>query len=414
MILNYKQALALDLMERGQNVFITGPSGTGKSTLIELYRRKYKNARKIAITSTTGISALLINGTTLHSYLGIGLGNMETEKLYSKIENSKFYRKRWMATTLVIDEVSMLSPELFDKLEELARKIRRSDKPFGGLQLILTGDFLQLPVVKNECFCFEAKTWEKCVPNIVYLDTIERQKDNIFQQVLNDLRIGNITEQVIEVLRSRENVEIKNEAGVEPTIIHATNQAVDEMNTIHMDKLSGNNVYEYEMEVKVTSKFHSEIIRDQYTKNCTAPAVLQLCIGAQVMLLHNLDLECELANGSRGVVVGFSSDLPIVRFVNGEERQIDYHMWEYDEGGDKPVVSITQIPLKLAWAITAHKCQGQTLDCAIVDLGNVFEYAQAYVALSRVKSLEGLSIRNLKFQRIKAHPKAIQFYEALK
>lgn len=415
MILNYKQAVALDLMESGKNVFITGPSGTGKSTLIHIYKSKYGTDRSMAITSTTGISALLIGGVTLHSYLGIGLGNMEVDKLYGKIEQSKFYKRRWKKLdTLVIDEISMLSPELFDKLEEVARRVRGINRAFGGIQLVLTGDFLQLPVVKNERFCFEAEQWGNCVSNTVYLDSIERQKDEVFQRCLNELRVGNITEEVKNLLKSRENIELTNDRGIQPTIIHTTNHSVDNLNETHLDKLGETEFFEYEMSITVHKKvFNTETVIETYKKNCTAPHQLQLCKGAQVMLLHNLDLEDELANGSRGVVVGFSNELPVVKFLNGKERVVDYHSWEYDEGEEDPVITLNQIPLKLAWSITCHKSQGQTLDYAVIDLKNVFEYAQAYVALSRVRTIEGLSIRNLKFHTIKAHPKAIEFYRTL-
>lgn len=407
MILNYKQSIALDHLENRNNIFLTGPSGTGKSTLIKLYKKKFGNSRKIAITSTTGISALLIGGTTLHSYLGIGLGQSSVESLHRKISKSQYLKKRWKELdSLVIDEVSMLSPELFDKLETLARLIRKNNKPFGGIHLVLTGDFLQLPVVKNDKFCFEAQTWSKCIHHIIYLDQIERQKDTEFQRCLNHLRIGDVNEEVKTILRSRENVELKNDKGILPTIIHTVNSDVDYVNRLELAKLAHQDIYEYELETKV---FAEGVDPEKYIKGCNAPVYLQLCIGAQVMLLTNLDLERELANGSRGVIIGFREQLPVVRFLNGEEVAIDYHVWEVEDN-DKKQIEIIQIPLRLAWCITVHKCQGQTLDYAIVDLGRVFEYAQTYVALSRVKTLEGLSIRNLNFNTIRAHPVAVDFY----
>jgi ATP-dependent DNA helicase PIF1 len=426
--LTVKQRLAYDYMVQGKNVFITGPSGTGKSSVIKLFKKLYGSTKTIAITSTTGISALLIGGTTLHSYAGIGMGTGSVGAMSTNILKKPYLRNRWAKLdVLIIDEVSMLSPELFDKLEEVGRIVRRSkpqrlmaknepEEPFGGIQIVLSGDFLQLPVVKSDNFCFEAKSWDRVIPHTVNLTKIIRQDNREFQKCLNNLRFGRLTRNTKELLMSCVGVELKNDDGIKPTRIHTTNAAIDQINEEELDKLvtEDTEFVQFDMEMYLYEFVKNrEWAYEKYRKYCLAPSVLQLCIGAQVMLLHNLEIEEGLVNGSRGVVVGFVEDLPRVKFLNGTERIIDYHIWEYEEN-DKKMMRITQIPLKLAWAVTVHKSQGQTLDYAEVDLSNVFEYGQAYVALSRVKSKEGLSIVALDFDTIRAHPKAKAYYKKLK
>jgi ATP-dependent DNA helicase PIF1 len=422
--LTEKQKLAYDLMLQGHSIFITGPSGTGKSTIIKKFVDQWGRHKKIVITSMTGISALLIGGTTLHSYLGIGLGTDSVETLTKKLQDSYFYTKRWnQIDVLIIDEVSMLSPELFDKIEEIACNLKRGrgrkllsiehEQPFGGIQLILSGDWLQLPVVNNDSFCFESSKWNKCIHQTVCLTEIMRQSDIEFQTVLNDIRFGKVSKRAKQLLNSRVNIDLSNDLGIEPTEIYTTNADVDRINQRELDKLNVGEIefYEYDMEITLLEYVkNSSYVIERYRKNCIAPPVLQLCVGAQVMLLHNLSLEDGLANGSRGVVTKVIEDIPVVKFLNGEERVIDYHVWEYEEN-EKKIVKIKQIPLKLAWAITVHKSQGCTLDLACVNLANIFEYGMAYVALSRVKTKEGLSVIDINYEGIRAHPKAIQFYK---
>lgn len=411
--LNEKQNYAYNLMAQGTNIFITGPGGVGKTALIKLFTKVYSKSKIIAVTSTTGTSALLINGTTIHSYLGIGFGTNTIESITNKIKSMPWLRKRWTSLEcLIIDEISMMNPDLFDKLEQIARIIRKSKTPFGGIQLILAGDFCQLPVVGNDKFCFEADSWNFCIQETIYLTQIIRQNDTIFQNVLNNIRLGNITAKIKNILNNRINANLSNNFGILPTKLYSTNIDVDRINNIELDKLAEKDItfYEYEMDIHVNAKVNNRTgVIEKFKKSCNAPEILQLCVGAQVMLLKNLDLANGLANGSRGIIIGFTQDLPVVKFLNGEERIIEMEIWEVLEN-DKPVLSAKQIPLKIAYAISIHKSQGCSLDFAEIDLSNIFEYGQAYVALSRVKSLQGLSIIGIDYNNICAHPKALEFY----
>lgn len=419
--LTKKQKYALDTMIKGKNIFLTGPAGTGKTTIISLFK-KMITTRIIGLTSLTGISAVLLGGCTLHSYLGIGLGTGSFEVLFERIKKNYKAKMKWLQTDiLIIDEISMLSPQLFEKLNMLGKSIRQIDLPFGGIQLILCGDFLQLPVVRNSSFCFESKVWNECIDETVYLNEIVRQIDPEFQNILGNVRIGNITKDVKKFLNTRivsdekDEKDEENKNHIKPTRLYTTNKDVDAINEIELYKLNDGVIdyfqYDLKIDFYVTQRNEGDYIQ-RIIKSCPVPSELIVCKGAQVMLMYNMDVECGLANGSRGIVVDFDNDLPIVEFLNGQKRKIEFHNWEIEDGKQK-ILKITQIPLKLAWSLTVHKAQSCTLDLVKVDLNNVFEYGQAYVALSRVRTKEGLGILNINYEAIKAHPKAIKYYDDL-
>ena len=412
LMLNEKQLLAFDLMCNGENIFLTGAGGVGKSHCITLFKKHYKNKKTLGVTSTTGTSSILIGGSTLHSFLGIGLGKLDVDSLYYIIRSKKYLLKRWSSLkALIIDEVSMLNPILFDKLELLARMIKNNDKPFGGIQLILSGDFLQLPVVDTNNFCFEAESWSRCINNVVYLTDIIRQSNVSFQKCLNDIRIGNISDSTKEILNSRLGVDLINIAGIKPTRLFSLNRDVDYINNEEILKIN-NEFYRYEMTIDNTGELNESII-NKLVKNCQVQEIIDLAVGAQVMLLWNMDFDRELVNGSRGIITGFNiNDIPIVKFLNGIEIEVDFYKWEILEN-EKIILEINQIPLKLAYSFTIHKLQGSSLDYVEIDLSNVFEYGQAYVAMSRVRNLEGLKIISIDYSKIRAHPKALEFYTKL-
>jgi ATP-dependent DNA helicase PIF1 len=413
-ILNIKQQIAYDKMVKGESLFLTGMAGTGKSLIVEIFFKKNRCNKIIGVSSTTGSSALLIKGATLHSFLGIGLGRGSVDGLLKKIRKNKFICKRWEnLDTLIIDEISMLSPDLFDKLEELARHIRRNKSPFGGIQVIASGDMLQLPCVGCERFCFEAKTWKKCFTSTIYLTEILRQCDTVFQNCLNNVRIGNLDKETVAVLETRVGVECKSDIGIKPTKIFSTNRDVDVINEKELDKLSdeGAEFYEYDMRI-ICMKKNQKYIKEKYKKHCHAVEILQICVGCQVLLIKNLDVKEGLVNGSRGIVESFKDDLPMVRFMNGKIETINYNEWKVEENGCL-IMTVSQVPLKVAYAITIHRTQGMTLDCAEMELASVFEYGQAYTALSRVKELESMYITKINYDMIQAHPDALKFYAEL-
>lgn len=421
-ILTALQQKAYDTMVEGKNLFLTGQGGTGKSLVIRKFREEWRGRKNIAVTSTTGVSALLIRGITLHSYLGIGLGTSSVMSLYDKISKTKTLQNWRMTDVLIIDEVSMLHPDLFDKIEHLGRLLRQNNKPFGGIQLVLSGDWLQLPVVGSDKMCFEASCWNRCGFVTVVLTENVRQGDERFQRCLSEMRMGKLTGDNLDLIKSLMDVKLEEKNGVKPTIILTTNADVDVINKREIDKLAGEEgdinarkFYSYDMEIEVASRGRRNIkgmmerISEKYKKNCNAPTELMLCKDAQVMLLYNCSVEEGLVNGSRGVVTDFIEGIPVVRFLNGVEMTVGWKTWDYEEDDDL-IISISQIPLRLGYAVTVHKCQGATLDYAVVNLRHVFEYAQVYTALSRVKSVEGLSITGLDLKGIRAHPKALRFY----
>jgi ATP-dependent DNA helicase PIF1 len=409
MILNKDQQIAYDLIKSGSSVFITGGGGVGKSALLNYYIKNNKK-KSLGVTSTTGTSAILINGTTLHSYLGLGTGKQTAEQIASNILSNFFLKKRWeRLRILIIDEISMLSGEFFDKLETVARIVRYTDEPFGGIQLILSGDFCQLPPIESDKFCFEAVSWSKCVEKVIYLTEIIRQENKNFQNCLSNIRLGYVNDEIIEIINSRINVELNNDYGIKPTKLFSKNILVDETNLNELNILTQKNKkHQYKMSVNFKNN-----LAEKYKKLVPAVENLEICLGCQVMLIYNLDISNHLINGSRGIVTDFiyqdGNLLPKVKFLNGIEIVIDFNVWRIEEN-DEIIGTITQIPLKLAYAFSIHKAQGCSLDYAILDLSNLFDYGMAYVALSRVRNLEGLTITSINWKKVKANPKAIEFY----
>ena len=423
----------ITLIKSGANIFITGPGGTGKSTLV---RRIAEVVNSVHVTAMTGCAALLLDcsAKTLHSWSGIGLGLDTLEKNIDTIKRKRHIKKRWnSATALVIDEVSMLTPELFERLDKIGRAIRTrtAGKPFGGLQLILVGDFYQLPPVSRYGelrFLFESEIWASTIKVIVVLKKIWRQLDPVYQQVLTEVRMGSLSADSETILRSRMDTDWRNES-IKPTVLFSRNADVDKVNDVNMNALdtdiqtfAATTVIDKskwtDAEMTMPDK-SSDIFKFAVNKlDADAPysAALDLRIGAQVMLLTNMDIDKGLVNGSRGIITGFAlaagRSLPVVKFKVGGERIIEPYVWYSHE---MPHIGRQQIPLRIAYAITIHKSQGASIDAAIIDIGkSTFEYGQAYVALSRVRSLEGLHIYALDVTKIKTHPRVLEFYRSLK
>lgn len=423
--LTQKQKEALKAMKSGQNVFLTGPAGTGKSFLLKhfifWFQLNNENEHaKIFITSTTGLSSLLIDGMTINRYSGIGIGDKDVETYYKKIIKMKSLKTRWLSTkVLIIDEISMMNPDLFDKLETLARKIRKCDRPFGGIQVILSGDFLQIPPVKSNEFCFEAFSWEH-INKTFYFHEIVRQNSGDLQDVLNKIRVGIVDNQVKELMDKCLNKELETNDGIIPTLLFSRKDMVISYNEKELQNLIDKGkeyhnydaIYEYNKKKDDTTEnnFYKDLINSQFQVDDT----IKFSLHSQVMLTINMP-DHNLANGSRGIIIDFTKDdfkYPIVLFSNHQTLVIKHHDFTIDE--DKSIIKKKQIPLILAWAITIHKAQGMTLEFIKTDIGSsIFEYGQAYVVLSRIKNIDGLSLLNIDYTKIKAHPKIIKYYEKL-
>ena len=420
MELNPGQSHALELIEAGRNIFLTGQGGVGKSSLIKHVKSLWEaRGKKIGITSLTGVSAQDLQGMTIHSWAGIGLGDLSCAELLKKVRK-KPQKKNWTGIDLlVIDEISMMSPDLLLKLDFVGRAMRRCERAFGGIQLVFSGDFCQLPPVRTDVFCFECATWTACNLEVVQLTENMRQNDPIFMKILSEVRMGILTQEGRVLLESRLNAKVGGD-GIVPTKLFSHRKAVDETNAIGLAAIPrDNNVLQRFTAVDyIAAKTDIPADIKKYyiaalEKSCQARPVLDLIIGCQVILIYNLDVKQGLANGSRGIVVRFEEFRPVVRFLNGLEVLIPVHDWDVIVGEDI-IASRRQIPLILGYALTIHRSQGSTLDCVEIDLSeDIFACGQFYVALSRVRTMEGLSITNLSTKGLISDPKVRNFYAQL-
>ena len=420
--LNHEQKMVFKHLKNGKNVFITGQAGTGKTYTLNIICQWAKdNQYRIGKTSTTGISALLIGGQTIHSWSGIGIVDNESTKydILYKVRRNQTAVSNWCLTKiLIIDEISMLNPWIFELLDFIGRELRQSSKPFGGIQIVLTGDFAQLPPI-DSTFVFESKIWDKSIDEIVYLKKNMRQKDPIFQRILTEIRLGNVTDESVKILESRVNYKFLN-SEIQPTKLYSYRRTVQSINNESLSKLlrEGNELITYNSNDEIFTKEKLTDKQIQYYKNklnktCQYPKQLNICIGCQVLLLTNLNLKSGLCNGSRGIVVKFHNSRPVVKFRNGIQTVIDHSIQEI-KINPKTSVTRSQIPLVLAYAITIHKSQGSSLDCAQIDIGReIFTHGQAYVALSRIRSLQDLSLTDFNWKKITVHPKVLNFYKKL-
>lgn len=451
--LSLEQEYSLQLFEAGNNMLITGPAGTGKTCLIkQIMASSIQAKKKFQICAMTGCAAIILgcNAVTLHSWSGIRLAKGTVEEIYNSVKNNKKLIQKWKTTqVLVVDEVSMMSKRIFDILNFIGKKIRGDARPFGGIQLIFTGDFYQLPPVSglepgSGEFCFESADWETTFSwdNHVELKTVFRQKDPVYKEILNGIRVGNvISAENIAVLNSclQRPFDKSKHNGCVPTKLFAINRKVEEINQqmfqaidepcIEYPFIKKKDCITYSDSFKAIGhetlmkcrrdltlqKIDSEL--EYLINNCPCERILCLKKGANVMCTVNLDMDAGICNGSIGIItdfvpsVGGSPPIPIVLFSNGITRQMPLKYWQSEE---YPTLAIGQIPLRLAWAITIHKIQGATLPMAEIDIGNtIFEYGQSYVALSRVENLEGLYLSGFRPDKIKVHPAVKEFYKKI-
>jgi len=410
--LNIQQQAVATTIEGGENVMVTGPAGTGKSFLLRYLREKFP---KMPVTASTGIAALGVGGCTLHSWAGLGLGQEPAEviaKKHNERQNGVWYAMK-TAERLAIDEISMVDADLFDKLDKVLRIVRQSPRPFGGLQLILFGDFLQLPPVEKEGnavrFAFQSKVWAEARIHVYVLSQVMRQKDQQFASILSRIRVGDTSEDVRAVLRPRINAADPNPE-ISPVSLATHNSIADRINAENLAKIKEEEV-RFEAQDWSDGKFNGETL----DKNCIAPKTLILKVGAQVMLLWNLDVGAGLVNGSLGVVIEIRKDkfrgtTPVVKFSNGMILELERQQWSLSRNGDV-LASRQQFPLRLSWGISIHKSQGMTLEKVRVHIKQCFADGQAYVAMSRAKSLEGLFIADINGNSIRANSTALEFYK---
>jgi ATP-dependent DNA helicase PIF1 len=469
--LSDEQQHILDLIsEKKKSVFFTGAAGTGKSVLlresIATLRKKYlREPDRVAVTASTGLAACNIGGVTLHSFAGIGLGKEDVPELVKKIKRNQKAKHRWMRTkVLVVDEISMVDGDLFDKLEAIARQIRNNGRPFGGIQLVITGDFFQLPPVpdsgKIAKFAFDAATWSTSIEYTIGLHHVFRQKDPVFANMLNEMREGRMSAESIKTFHTLSRP-LESESSIDATELFPTRNEVENANQSKMSQLVGElRTFDARDGGSITDKG----FRDKLLANCMAPETVTLKKGAQVMLIKNIDES--LVNGSLGKIIGFMNEtqfdsynnneeafmatqggtlkdedatrdkkntarerllenmlgntsmiFPVVRFTlaDGTTRDLlcQRENWKIELPDGEVQASRSQIPLILAWALSIHKAQGQTLERVKVDLGKVFEKGQAYVALSRATSMQGLQVLRFDPRKVVAHEKVRTFYQNL-
>lgn len=441
MELSEEQKIAFNKYVCGDNIFITGPGGAGKSALIRMiYADAYKKFKDIHVTAMTGCASILLNckAKTLHSWAGIGLGNNTTEYLINKIKKNKFLKAIWKQTDiLVVDEVSMLSLKLFEMLNAIGKAVRGNLKPFGGIQLIFSGDFFQLPPVGDkdepdtQRFCFESAEWNIVFPrsNQIQLIKIFRQTDEIYSTILNQIREGKIKRKSNDILLEYVERPFSTSLIVEPTKLFPTKNKVEQINHKKMSILTGEEKeykikYIKDLEMTKTDKLRRleftdkdiQVELDFLAGNLMCDKEMKIKIGAQVMCIINIKSEAGdvlICNGSQGIVQSYCeiTGCPKIKYNNGIEMTMTRHIWESDK---IPGIGVSQVPLILSWALTIHKSQGATLDAAEIDVGSgIFECGQTYVALSRVKSLDGLYLTSFDAKRIRINKKVKEYYEAL-
>ena len=440
MELSKEQQIAFDKYIQGHNIFITGPGGSGKSALIRLINdHAFKHFKGIYVTAMTGCAAVLLNckAKTLHSWAGIGLGNGTIEQLVTKIKKNKFAKALWKSTDiLVVDEVSMLSLKLFDVLNAIGKAVRNNPNPFGGIQLVFSGDFFQLPPVGDkdepdtQRFCFESEDWNTVFrPHCqIQLIKIFRQTDETYSTILNQIREGKIRRKSNDLILQYVGRPFAADLVVEPTKLFPTRVKVENINNTKMSALQSD---EKEFKIKYLKDLEmtraERITRCDYTdkdiqmeleflaNNLICEKEMKLKVGAQVMSIINIqsDRGLDVCNGSQGIITGFCaiSGCPQVKFNNGIEMIMTRNVWQSDK---IPGIGVSQVPLILAWALTIHKSQGATLDAAEIDVGSgIFECGQTYVALSRVKNLDGLYLTSFDASKIRINRKVKEFYDNL-
>ncbi len=384
------QSTALEILKSGQNVFLTGSAGTGKTYILNEFIL-YLKARKIipTIVAPTGIAASHLSGQTIHSYFALGIRDNIDEYFIENLLGKKYLQTRFnKLKVLIIDEISMVSPNMFSAMDMILQAFKQTNKPFGGIQVVLSGDFFQLPPISRsddgKKFAWQSLAWKELDLQTCYLEKKFRQDDNQLIFILDEIRSGKISQKSYDILNSRLDKEL--DIDFIPTKLYTHNIDVDRINNDELNKLPQEPyIFKYKSEgakTNIEKLFKSSLVQEE----------LVLKKDAVVMFIKNNPEKCYI-NGTTGVVIDFSKEnLPIVKLSNGYVVKVEYEDWSIENDKGKVVANISQIPLKLAWAITIHKSQGMTLDAAQMDLSKTFEVGQGYVSLSRIKNIEGLQL----------------------
>lgn len=405
-----KQETALKLLKAGENVFLTGSAGAGKTYTLNQYIQ-YLKARKVtvAITASTGIAATHMNGMTIHTWSGIGIKNHLTPDDLKRMKERKYLKEHLEnAQVLIIDEISMLHAKQLNLVNQVLKFFKENDAAFGGIQVVLAGDFFQLPPVgqqgerNRDKFCFMSEAWVEAKFRICYLTEQHRQDDETLNQILNAIRSQSITSEHQQALRESKNQDI----GETYTRLYTHNMDVDSLNEQHLQQLE-KKAHTFQAVLEGNTK-----LLETLKSSVRAPEKLVLKKHAKVMFVKN-NFEVGYINGSLGEVIGFQDDdefglLPEIQLTNGTVLLVEPETWSVENDEGKVIASLKQVPLRLAWAITIHKSQGMTLDAAEINLSHTFESGQGYVALSRLKSIKGLRLLGFDAQALALDTLAIK------
>ncbi len=406
------QGEAITILKTGANVYLTGEPGSGKThTINEFVEWLRASGIEPSVTAATGIAATHVSGMTLHSWSGIGIAESLSRADVDRIASKEHVAKRiTKAKVLIIEEISMLSAGTFEMADKICREVRRVNKPFGGLTVILVGDFFQLPPISKgrlpagrhgeADFAYTSHIWRELNLITCYLTEQYRQDDKEFLDVLSAIRSGEVEEMHHERLMTR-NVAHENLPPDAPKLF-SHNADVDRINASELAKLKGT-----AKKFRMSSKGKDSLV-EGLMRGCLSPEVLELKEGASVMFTKNSSPSGRFVNGTLGIVSGWGADgLPIVKVKNGGRINTEPMEWRVEEQG-KVRASVSQIPLRLAYAMTVHKSQGMSMDAAIMDLSRAFEYGQGYVALSRVRRLSGVYLTGLNARALEVHPEIME------
>jgi ATP-dependent DNA helicase PIF1 len=388
-----RQKRALEILKSGHNVLLTGAAGSGKTFVLNKFIQYLrKKGISTAITASTGIAATHLSGRTIHSWAGLGINHVFPDKTLRKIIYNKHVRKNISLTqTLIIDEISMLDDYHLDVIDKVCQAVKQSVRPFGGIQVVLSGDFFQLPPISGDKdagnFINFSSVWKTMDLKVCYLTEQHRQADKIYLKFLSDMRSNNVSLETKSIVLTQLNKEIKGR--LKPTRLYTHNINVDEANDHELGRLKAA-ARGFQMTESGEAK-HLKSLK----KNCLSPELLTLKKGAIVMFVKN-NPDKDYVNGTLGQVVDFDEDggWPVVKTIHGKKVIARPASWIIEED-DQELARVSQIPLRLAWAITVHKCQGMTLDLAEIDLSRSFTPGMGYVALSRLRKLAGLKLTGI-------------------